>query len=492
MHVSLHLPRQLILLTAFLVATSPAFSPADQPNIVVILCDDLGFGDLACYGHPLIRTPHLDRLAEQGVRFTNFYSAAPVCSPSRVGLLTGRSPNRAGVYDWIPPASADQPPRPDGRNFVHLRKEEVTLPALLKQQGYDTCLSGKWHCNSQFNTVGQPQPDAAGFDHWFATQNNAAPSHRNPSNFVRNGRAVGEIDGFSCQVVVDEVIGWLDTRKTESNKRPFFAYVAFHEPHEPVASPEDLVEQYRAMSFTDDQAQYFANVENLDRAAGRLLDALERLNVRKNTLVIFSSDNGPETLNRYRRASRSWGVTGPLRGMKLHTHDGGFHVAGIASWPGVITAGRVDDTPVSALDLLPTAVELAGGTLPESCQPDGVSLVSLLCDGVALKRTTPLVWAYYNGINDARVAMRHGQWKVLARLNSGQLPRYSNLTAARLLEVQQAKLTDFEIYDANEDPGETRNLHGQVPERDEELVRLLQREYSRLAKDSPAWPQQAP
>jgi len=129
-----------------------------KPNIVVLLCDDLGYGDLQCYGHPYIKTPHLNQMAKEGARFTNFYSAAPVCSPSRVGLLSGRSPNRAGVYDWIP-AGHD----------VHLRAGEVTIAHLLKQAGYATCMSGKWHCNGKFNSAQQPLPGDVGFDHWFAT-----------------------------------------------------------------------------------------------------------------------------------------------------------------------------------------------------------------------------------------------------------------------------------------------------------------------------------
>ena len=124
-------------------------STDERPNIVVILCDDLGYGDLQCYGHPTIQTPHLDALAAGGIRFTDFYSAAPVCSPSRVGLLTGRSPNRAGVYDWIPPSSR---PRADAREQVHMRASEVTIAKLLREAGYATCMAGKWHCNSQFNS----------------------------------------------------------------------------------------------------------------------------------------------------------------------------------------------------------------------------------------------------------------------------------------------------------------------------------------------------
>ena len=199
-----------------------------RPNVLIILCDDLGYGDLGCNGHPIVRTEHVDRLAAGGLRLTGFYSAAPVCSPSRVGLLTGRSPNRAGIYDWIPAAGPQQPPRADAREQVHLRPSEQTLPGLLRAAGYATCLAGKWHCNSRFNSSAQPQPDAAGFDHWFATQNNAGPSHHNPVNYVRNGQPLGELPGYSCQLVADEISSWLRQRQQTGQTAPFFAMPDFH------------------------------------------------------------------------------------------------------------------------------------------------------------------------------------------------------------------------------------------------------------------------
>jgi len=370
---------------------------------------------------------------------------------------------------------------------VHLKRSEVTLPALLKSAGYDTCLSGKWHCNSRFNSPDQPQPGDFGFDHWFATQNNAGPSHQNPVNFVRNGKPVGTLEGFSCGLVVDEVVQWLRQRNTSPETAPFFAYIAFHEPHEPIASPPDLVAQYQPAAWNEDQAQYFANVHNLDAAVGRLLQQLEQLGVRRNTLIVFSSDNGPETLRRYTAGKRSWGTTGGLRGMKLHTHDGGFHVPGIMNWPAGIQPGQTSDVPVSSLDLLPTLLELAGAEPPPDRPLDGISLAGLLRDGQTPKRSKPLLWAYYNAINDARVAMRHGPWKVLARLNSGKLPRYENLTPERLKLAQQAQLTDLEIYNLTSDPGETLNLAGRGLAEETELTTLLQQEYRRLADDSPAW-----
>ena len=258
-----------------------------RPNVVVILCDDLGFGDLQCYGHPHIQTPNLNRLAAEGIRFTSFYSATPVCSPSRVGLLTGRSPNRAGVYDWIPAAKGANDVKSDARDLVHTQRHEVTLPQLLQTAGYATCMAGKWHCNSAFNNAAQPQPGDAGFDHWMATQNNAAPSHQHPRNFVRNGQPVGEAQDYSCQVVVNEAVTWRSQQTSDHPDQPFFMYLAFHEPHEPVASPPDLVEHYKAATVEDGQAQYFANVHNIDLAVGRLLEQLKQLKVRDNTLIVF-------------------------------------------------------------------------------------------------------------------------------------------------------------------------------------------------------------
>ena len=458
-----------------------------RPNVVVILCDDLGFGDLHCYGHPHIQTPNLDRLAAEGLQFRSFYSAAPVCSPSRVGLLTGRSPNRAGVYDWIPEAQGINDAKPDARDQVHMQRHEVTLPQLLQGAGYATCMAGKWHCNSAFNSASQPQPGDAGFDHWMATQNNAAPSHENPRNFVRNGHPVGETNDFSCQVVVQEAVTWLSQQTANHPDQPFFMYLAFHEPHEPVASPPELVEQYKAVAVDDEQAQYFANVHNIDLAVGRLLEQLTQLKVRDNTLIVFSSDNGPETLRRYKGSARSWGRTGILRGVKLHTHDGGYHVAGIMNWPSGIQNPRAEHNVASSLDLLPTVCELANAKLPLDRLLDGISLVPLLKSGEMPERGKPLVWAYYNAVNDARVAMRHGPWKVLARLNSGRFPRYENLTPPRLAEARDAKLTDFEIYNLADDPGETLNLAGRGLENDAELKTLLTAEYQSLTNDSFAW-----
>lgn len=477
-----------LLIVSFCTTSDVAWAAAEpRPNFVVILCDDLGWGDIAGNGHPHIRTPNLDRLAAGGVRFTSCYSAAPVCSSSRAGLLTGRSPNRAGVYDWIPDAAQDRPARENSRHLVHLRKNEVTLPRLLKQAGYATAQSGKWHCNARFNDAAQPQPNEAGFDHWFATQNNAAPSHENPVNFVRNGQPAGPQQGYSCQVVAREAIGWLEGQHARQPDQPFFLYVAFHEPHEPVASPPELVAHYRNLARNENEAQYFANVENMDRAVGELLVALDRLKLAEKTIVFFSSDNGPETLDRYPFARRSYGTPGPLRGMKLWTTEAGSRVPGIVRWPAQVKSGQVSDEPVSSLDLLPTFGALGGAKVPAGLKLDGADFRPAL-EGRAVARLQPLFWVYFNALNEQRVALRDGPWKLLARLDGGSIPQLTNITTANAPRVRQAKLTDFSLYRLTDDIGESRDLTAQEPMRLKELSTKMETIYRELTATMHVWP----
>jgi arylsulfatase A len=455
----------------------------ESPNFVVILCDDLGYGDLSNYGHPSIKTPNLDRLAANGIRFTSCYSAAPVCSPSRAGLLTGRIPNRAGIYDWIP---SGKQARPDAREQVHLQASEITLPQLLKENGYATCLTGKYHCNSLFNDPSQAQPGDLGFDHWFATQNNAAPSHQNPKNFVRNGTAVGPLQGFSCQLVVDEGIRWLEDQEQIDDDKPFFMLAAFHEPHEPVASPKELTDLYLSSARSKEEAEYFANVANVDLAVGRLISRLEELGEADRTLVIFTSDNGPETLNRYGGASRSYGQATPLRGMKLWTTEAGFRVPGIAYWPGTILPGQTIHDPVSSLDLLPTFASLADIPLPNNAAFDGTDISALL-QGDQVNRKQPLFWCFFNALNGQQVAMRTTEWKVIATLDNGKLEPQQNVHDGNIAQIRGARLSNVEFYRINEDIGETENLAKINPAMAAELKQQLRLLYEELTASSHYW-----
>ncbi len=451
----------------------PAASDSSElPNILIILCDDLGYGDLACYGHPAIKTPRLDRLATEGLRLTACYSASPVCSPSRAGLLTGRNPNRFGIYDWIP-----------GGHPMHLGVGEVTIAQQLQRAGYATGHFGKWHCNGKFNTPAQPQPGDQGFDHWFSTQNNAGPSHLNPGNFVRNGTPVGPTRGYSCQVVTDEAIRWL--REPSRTGTPFFAYVCFHETHEPIASPPELAARY-PQAANAEQALYYANVANVDRAVERLLAALDELGQAKRTFVLFTSDNGPETLLRYGpNGARCYGSPGPLRGMKLHLYEGGIRVPGIIRWPGHVQPGQVSDTPVCSLDLMPTLCNLAGITPATDRQLDGTNILPLL-EGRPITRTKPLFWFYGMALGEPKAAMRDGDWKLLAHWDVEQTLTTVTPEAARA--IKKAKLTDFELYNLREDIAEKRNLAADQPQRVQAMAEVLRGFVSEVQHECPVWP----
>ncbi|WP_297089407.1 sulfatase-like hydrolase/transferase [uncultured Draconibacterium sp.] len=476
--------KHLKKLTTILLLSVALFSckteeKESQPNIVVILCDDLGYGDLSGFGHPVIETPNLDKMAEDGIKFTSFYSAAPVCSPSRAGLLTGRSPNRAGIYDFIPGPRKSE----DCRDIVHLQAHEQTIPGMLKTVGYSTCLSGKWHCSSHFNSDKQPTPGYFGFDHWFATHNNAAPSHENPKNFVRNGHDVGQLEGFSCQLVVDEALNWL---KNKEDRNPFYLQVCFHEPHEPVASPAQLVEKYMSQSENEDQAQYFANVENMDKAVGQLIEYL-KANHGDNTLIVFSSDNGPETLMRYYRAKRSYGSPGELKGMKLWTSEAGFRVPGVFRWLGKETFNGTTDAVVSSLDFMPTFAEISGATLPDVIL-DGQSIIPLIETG-SMNRVKPLTWAFYDAINERMVAMRTNDWKIMCRLKSdtSYVENFHNIYDGNEQMIKEAELTDFVLYNMNEDISESTDVSEKYPDKFEEMKELLKSEYAALLEGSFVW-----
>ncbi|MCS7045907.1 MAG: sulfatase-like hydrolase/transferase [Gemmataceae bacterium] len=460
----------------------PAVRQVRRPNFLIILCDDLGYGDLGCFGHPQIRTPNLDRLAQRGLRLTDCYAAAPVCSPSRAGLLTGRIPTRTGVHTWI-----------SENNPMHLPATEITLATLLRRLGYRTAHVGKWHLNGYFNSPKQPQPHDHGFEHWFSTQNNAAPSHADPNNFVRNGKPVGPLKGFSCQIVVDEAIAWL--QQIRAGPEPFFLFVCFHEPHEPVASPADLVASY-PKAKSEDEAQYFASVANLDAAVGRLLKALEQLGQAEDTIIFFSSDNGPETLNRYKTARRSFGSAGPLRGRKLSLYEGGIRVPGILYWPAKHVPptlprdarpwGKVSNEPVWSLDLFPTFARAAGATLPDDRPIDGADLTSMLA-GQAVVRKTPLFWHYYRALGPMHTALREGDWVVLGKCEP--VPKGSGgtwqLGDGELLK--KGKLVAYELYHLRDDLAQTKDLANDELERLRLMGRRLNLLFREVCAEGPDW-----
>jgi arylsulfatase A len=432
----------------FLGAAAGAAAPAKPQDLIIVLCDDLGYGDLGCFGHPTIKTPNLDAFARQGMKFTDAYAAAPVCSPSRCGMLSGRTPYRLGVYDWIPPGSD-----------MHLRRDEVSFARMLRDQGYATCHSGKWHANGKFNSPEQPQPGDHGFDHWFSTQNNAGPSHENPNNFVRNGRKVGPMQGYSSQVVVDEALAWM---KTVPKQKPINLFLCFHSPHEPVATSPAFVDRYPSAKKAG-EALYYGNVTELDYHFGRFLEGLEAAG-RGDALVIFTSDNGPETLLRYPGSWRSHGSAAPLRSMKLSLYEGGYRVPAMVRWPGHIKPGTQTSEPICGVDFLPTFAQIAHAPLPAKPM-DGTSILSAF-QGKKVNREKPLHWHYFNALDAPRATFRDGDWKVTgARNKDAPKPSVSGFKLEQLAEFRARPLEVFELFNLRTDKAETTDLAAKEPKR---------------------------
>jgi len=435
----------LTLISSFAILVS---SLSAQPNMILFLADDLGYGDLGCFGHPIIKSPNLDAFAKQGVRLTQCYSGSAVCSPSRSALLTGRTPHRNGVYTWITEGAE-----------VHLRTSEITLPELLKGAGYTTCHSGKWHLNGLFNNPAQPQPNDHGYDWWMATQNNAGPSHENPNNFARNGQPVGQMQGYSAPLVVGEAITWLKEKRDAT--KPFFLAVWTHEPHYPIKSDPKFKALYPDLS-DDIQREHHANVTQMDHAFGMLMKSLDEQKLTDSTFVFFTSDNGPEGDG---IKSPGRGSSGGLRGRKRDVHEGGIRVPGIARWPGKINAGSTSEVPVIGSDVFPTMLGIAAVKVPTDRTLDGVDVLPAL-EGrtTRLERPQPLFWRLHMAPN-MKIAMRVDDWKILAN----------------------ETLTEFELYNLKTDEKETNDLKDKEPAMFATLKAQLIQHNAGIDAEGPDW-----
>jgi len=390
----------------------------------------MGSTDLNCFGGKA-NSPNLDNLANSGIKFTQFYAPAPNCSPSRTGLLTGRMPSRVGMYNYR-----------SVNHSMHLPDSEITIAEMLKKQGYQTAHFGKWHlsCLPQDSSLNQAQPIDQGFDYSLGTENNAIPSHLNPTNFVRNGERVPETDGFSCQLVANEVKTWFQNFYKKGD--PFFMYVAFHEVHAKIASPDEMIQNYPGETKRD--AEYFANVENMDNAAGKILDELKNRDLLENTIVIFASDNGP-----YRNGS-----AGELRGLKGEVYDGGIRVPGIFCWPGKIEAGQINETPASLVDVLPTIAEIGQIELPSDRKIDGTSLIPLF-NQKTFSRKTPLMWFFYRAYPE--ISMRIDDYILIGNALDS-VPRTHPTADLDMDFIKNIQLKEFELYNVIDDPSQQKNL----------------------------------
>ncbi|MDG1872834.1 MAG: sulfatase-like hydrolase/transferase [Mariniblastus sp.] len=454
--------KQLVLIGAIFLVGIQGFSTAvgeEKPNVLLVMLDDSGWTDFGCFGSQ-IQTPNIDAFAKEGMKFTDCHAAAPNCSPSRVGMLTGRMPTRVGVYSYLPP-----------NHPMHLPDDEVTIAEIMKSNGYATGHFGKWHLSNLESS--QPQPNDQGFDHSLGTDNNAEPSHLNPINFVRNGKALGKIEGYSCQIVVDETNRWLESLPPG---KPFFSCVWFHEPHNKIASPPALIKKYQNLypQISKKQATYYANIENVDIAIGRLLEKLQQIGRSENTFLFLTSDNG---------GLNEWSNQG-LRGRKSFVFEGGQREPGILRWPGKVQPGSVSNVPVSHLDLLPTLCEITGAKKPKDRKLDGTSWLPIF-SGKPLLRNTPLMWFFYRVAPAA--AMRQGDWVIVGFLDEPQSKHTHALSPKDLPYIKTAQLNRFELYNLARDQKQATDMSKSEPKRLTEMRQEMIKLHREIVAEAPVW-----
>ena len=413
---------------------------ASRPNIILCMADDMGWGDTGYNGHPEIQTPHLDAMASEGLQFNRFYSAAPVCSPTRGSCLTGRHPHRLG----IPYANAG-----------HLKQYEITLAEILREQGYRTGHFGKWHLGTMTRAIRDGRrggtkkgrlhfspPWQNGFDDCFSTEAQM-PTWNPMVNQAVAGKfwtgedryAMENLDGDASKVVMDRAIQMIDASLMQN--RPFFTVIWFHTPHSPVVAGPEHRELYNA--YSEDKQHYYGCLTAMDEQIGRLRRTLRDLNIDRNTMLWFCSDNGPAAKGGGPGKSaggRQQGVTGGLRGRKGSLYEGGIRVPGLLVWPKSVTAARQIDAPCVTSDYLPTILDVLGHQPALSNRPlDGISLRQLI-QGRKNERGSAIGF-----LSRKQMAWTEDQYKLYSS-NQGE---------------------DFELYDLTNDPRETHNIADQHP-----------------------------
>ena len=383
-----------------------------QPNFIVFLTDDQGYGDLSCMGATDFVTPHLDRLAQDGARFTCWYSNSPVCSPSRAALLTGRYPGNGGVRSILA----------GHRTSTGLPSSTPTIATALKDLGYQTYLSGKWH----LGLAEESRPHNHGFDRWHGHMagcidyyshifywgaNRGGPGENPTHDLWEDNEEVWQNGKYFTELIVDKAIQYI--REAKKSDQPFFLYIPFNAPHYPMHAPKKYMDRFAHLPW--DRQVMAAMLSAVDDGVGEIMAELKRQGVAENTCTFFTSDNGPS------RESRNWldgnldpyygGTAGKLKGHKFSLFEGGIREPGIVHWPARIPAGQVLDTPVASMDVFPTILQAAGGDVSRY-EIDGINTMPLITDQKPLPERD-IFWEQGD-----QTAMRRGPWKLVL---NGQL-----------------------------------------------------------------------
>ena len=401
--------RWIVCLTCALTSiTAQSAEADDRPNIILVMTDDQGYGDVHSHNNPLIDTPNLDQLAKDGARFDNFF-VSPLCAPTRASLLTGRYHIRTGTVNV-------------SNNLEIMRSEETTVAELFKANGYSTALFGKWHNGEHFPY----NPNGQGFDEFVGFCAGHTGNYFDP-DLERNAGTI-ETKGFITDVLTDKAMEWIEANRNEK----FFCYIPYNAPHTPFQVPDAYYEKYKARGLDVKTATLYGMVENIDDNMGRLLKKVEELDLQENTIVLFLTDNGPNTRNRY---------NGGMKGHKGHVDEGGVRVPLFVRWNGHIKPDHVVDGLAAHIDLLPTLADLCDIEVPDRLQLDGRSLKASLLN----EQTAP----------SDRMIFTHRYWA-----NKLQLPN----GAARSLRYRYV-LTNKEesLFDMVEDPGQKKDISEQFP-----------------------------
>lgn len=426
-----------LLLTLALAVAAHA-----KPNIIFILSDDLAQGDVGAYGQKLIKTPNLDRMAAEGTRYMQAYCGTSVCAPSRTSLMTG-------LHMGHSPVRANREIKPEGQ--FPLPKSTITVAQILKSAGYATACMGKWGMG-MFDTTGSPL--RKGFDHFFGYNCQRHAHSYFPKYLWRDDQRF-DLDGktYAQNLIEDDALAWVRTKKDQ----PFFLFYAITLPHGNFEIDDQG--EYAKTDWTPQQKNYAAMVTRLDSDVGRLLALLKELGIEKNTLVMLAGDNGSSFDPKSELGRRFDQASNGLRGFKRGMYEGALRQAALARWPGTVPAGRVSDEPWAFWDFLPTAVELAGATLPAGFKSDGLSLVSFLKGGAAPKRDY-FYWELHEGRSIQ--AIRFGDWKA----------------------VRNGPAAPLELYDLKTDAAESHDLATAKPD----LIAKAEALMKQARVDDPNWP----
>lgn len=403
---------------ALLALASIATGAPKPPNIIVFLVDDLGWGDMGCYGSKLHETPNVDKLASEGVKFTNGYAACTVCSPSRAAIMTGQYPARLHLTDWI--AGHKKPKAklkvPDWK--MHMDHSLITLPEALKTKGYATGFFGKWHLmpHQDPKIVNDHTPDKHGFDHNIAGREWGAPKGKGRYFYPWNMPGIddGKKGDFLTDRLTTEANKWMDSVK----EKPFLIYMSYYAVHGPIMTKPELKKKYQEKigrgEFKQNNATYAGMIQSVDESVGHIMENLKKHGLDKNTLIIFTGDNGGV------RESSSGG----LRKGKGFSYEGGTREPFIIKWADKAKAGSTSDTPVIGMDLYPTILEAAGVSLANNQVCDGKSLIGHLTKDDAIDRDS-LYWHYpHYHKTKPYSAIRKGNWKLIRFHEDGKLELY--------------------------------------------------------------------